>query len=540
MIKIKKMMKLIPVLMMGIMVLNSCEGELDNLGSQFVDGSEALEKVYALAAYNVNNHDVQNVVTSQYDSVRIGAFSEPVFGGQKVSYITQVRLNSYNPDFGTNPVVDSVVLTLKPRYETAADSTKTTTNEDYIYPDGNVAAKKVVNTYPVRKYGKYKIGKDTPPFTIRVHEVTDFLGGTSDSIKTNKPIAVASTDIGSKAFNGTVNSVVITKDSDASEILNRAASFRIPLKKEFFQDKIIAKQGNQVLKDAASFIRYFRGISISVDESDGYLFSMAPNDAAITIYYKNDVTPTGGGTAVRTAQETSLNLGASNVHLSSIAYQRGSTYTAETQKGVTVEQLKTKDLQINNPATKLYLQGMGGNSIGVRVPISTILQLRNQYKNDKIAIVSAKIRLYNDNTDWDNKYRKPSSLLVKERDTMSRFLPDMTLLSSAGYSLVRTANLSTKDAYYDVSITSTLKKIIEDESYYDINKYNGKDFIIDVGSYLVNSSTGALLGQTYNDRPYNPFRLLLVGSDINNIGNVISNDSKNVQLRLIFTQKQTN
>jgi hypothetical protein len=94
------MMKLIPVLLMGIVVMNSCESELDNLGSQLVNGSEAYEKVYGLAAYNVNNHDVQKVVTSQYDSVRIGAFSEPVFGGQKVSYITQVRLNSYNPDFG--------------------------------------------------------------------------------------------------------------------------------------------------------------------------------------------------------------------------------------------------------------------------------------------------------------------------------------------------------------------------------------------------------------------------------------------------------
>ncbi len=76
------------------------------------------------------------------DIIRIGAFSEPVFGGQKVSYFTQVRLSSYNPDFGKNPVVDSVVLTLKPLYETASDSLKTTTTEDYIYPDGNVAAKK--------------------------------------------------------------------------------------------------------------------------------------------------------------------------------------------------------------------------------------------------------------------------------------------------------------------------------------------------------------------------------------------------------------
>jgi hypothetical protein len=199
-----------------------------------------------------------------------------------------------------------------------------------------------------------------------------------------------------------------------------------------------------VLKDAASFIRYFRGLRISVDENDGYLFSMAPNDASITIYYKNDVTA-ADGTVTKTKQETSLSLGSSNVHLSNVAYSRSSSYISGTKDAIDAEQVKKNTgLPITNPSTKLYLQGMGGSSIGVRVP-RLITTLRNQYKNEKIAVVSAKIRLYNDSTDpeWDNKYRKPSSLLVKERDTMSRFLPDMTILS-AGYSLVRTNNLSTK------------------------------------------------------------------------------------------------
>jgi hypothetical protein len=90
----------------------------------------------------------------------------------------------------------------------------------------------------------------------------DFLGSPADSINTNKTFTLNTDKVLGLAFNGTVNSVVITKDSDASELLNRAVSFRMKLDNAFFQDKIIAKQGNQVLKDAASFIRYFRGISI--------------------------------------------------------------------------------------------------------------------------------------------------------------------------------------------------------------------------------------------------------------------------------------
>ncbi|RKE87605.1 DUF4270 domain-containing protein [Epilithonimonas arachidiradicis] len=524
-------MKLLPLLLMGIIVLNSCEGELDNLGSQLVEGADGFDKAYSLIAYNVNNEDVQKVVTSQYDSVRIGAFTEPVFGGQKVSYITQLRLNTYNPDFGKNPVIDSVVLTLKPRYETATDSIKTTTNEDYVYPDGQVAAKKVVTTYPVRKYGKYKIGNNVTPLTIKVHEVLDFLGSPSDSIDTNKTFTLNTEKVlGSKSFNGTVNSVVITKDSDASEILKRDVSFRMKLDSAFFQNKIIAKQGNQVLKDAASFIRYFRGLSISVEENDGYLFSMAPNDAGITIYYKNDVTATDG-TVTRTKQETALSLGSSNVHLSQVVYDRaGTNYFNAVNPAVKYSELKKNPGMNVNPAEKIYMQGMGGSSIGIRIPQGTIDLLKQKFQNEKVAIVSAKIRLYNDIESWDNKYKKPSNLLVQEmiKDTV-RFLPDMTALSSAGYSLVRTANLSTKNAYYDIGVTATLKDIVEK------NK-NAHDLVINVGSYLSDASTGTLLGQDYNDRPYNPFRIVLKGTDINKIGQEITN-SEFVQLRILYTKK---
>ena len=41
----------------------------------------------------------------------------------------------------TNAVVDSVVLQMKPLYQTATDSVVTKTYEDYIHPD-NIAAKK--------------------------------------------------------------------------------------------------------------------------------------------------------------------------------------------------------------------------------------------------------------------------------------------------------------------------------------------------------------------------------------------------------------
>lgn len=529
-------MKLLPFLLMGVIVLNSCEGELDDLGSQLVDGADGADQAYSIIAYNINNNDVIQSDASKLDSVRIGNFQEDVFGSQKVSYLTQLRLDTYSPDFGKNPVIDSVVLTLKPRYATATDSIKTTTNEDYVYPDGSVAAKKVVTTYPISKYGRTKSGKDKLVVKVKVNEVTDFMGGASDSLSSNKAFAIGS-EIGSKSFDGTVNSVVITKDSDGSELLNRTVSMRMKLDSAFFQNKIIAKQGNQVLKDAASFIRYFKGISISVDEPNAYLFSMAPNDAGIVIYYKNDVTATDG-TVTRTKAETTLNLGSGNTHFSSIVFNRPIDYTTAMGLATNVKDLdKTAMPQFPvNAASTLYMQGMGGSSIGLRIPATTIEKLKKLYKENKVGIVSAKLRLYNDDVAWKNSYRKPSSLIVRQNNEKG-FLPDMTELASAGYSLIKTANLSTENASYDIGITASLKKIIEDETY-DATK--GKDFIVNIGSYLVDSSTGLLLGQNYNDRAYNPYRLVLKGTDVNNlsnVGNEILNTSKAAQLRIIYTKK---
>ena len=531
MTKLKKMLKFFPLFVMGIIMLSSCEGKLDDLGSQFVEANQAdaYDKAYALFAYNINNNDTIQADASKLDTVRLGAFKEAVFGMQKTAYITQARLSSYSPDFGKNPVVDSVVLSIKPDYYSVSDSTATVTDENYIYPVDSVAAKKVVNTYPVKKYGNAVVNGNKASFMIRVNEVTDFLGGTTEKIYSDKTVT-SGEELGSKVFDGKVSSVVITKDSDASEIVNLPVALRINLNKDFFQTKILDKQGTSVLKDAATFIRYFRGLKISVDEEDGYLFAFAPNDTTLTIYYKyEDATDA----TVKTNATFDLNLGSGNVHLSQITYNRaGTTYENAMTTAVKIENLNDENQSIT-PATKIYAQGMGGSSFGIRVPVSTLSQLRDMYKTQKVGIMSAKIRLYNDADSWDNSYQKPYYYLVKEKPKDStRFLPEMALTSLTGVSFIGTKNLTTKNAYYDISITQTLKAIVESDL--DINKF--ADYFIQVGTYNTNPSTGAFIGQSYNSRAYQPYRIVMKGTDVDNVGNEISN-SQAAQLRIIYTKK---
>ncbi|MBU8882904.1 DUF4270 domain-containing protein [Kaistella sp. DKR-2] len=513
---IKKLFNITATLVIGSLILWNCEPDADQLGSQFFqDGAKGTDTAYTVIAYNVNNGEAVRSDAARLQSATLGAFNEPQFGLQKSAYVSQVRLSSYSPDFGTNPVLDSAVLVIKPIYPT--DSATTTTVEDYIYPVGAVAAKKVVTNYPVSKYGRTKINGKTI-FNIKVHEVNEFLGSAADSIMSDRNVAVGNV-IGSKVFDGTINSIKITKDSDNSELFVRDVSLRIPMDSTFMQNKIIKKGSSPELSDAASFIRYFKGLQISVLENDGYIFSFDPNTVTVNLYYKKDKVE--NGTTTREPAVYSLDMGSSNAHFSQITNNRAGTPSAIA--------LTPQGQDAVTGVPKIYAQGMGGPGIGLKIPEATIATIKNMFQTKKIGIISAKLRLYTDQSTWDNKYQKPSYFVVKQKD-LNTYLEDMSTLANTGvYSLVKAYDLDKSEAHYDIGITQTFKNIIEKEAI-------AKDFILNVGSYTTDAA-GNLLGalniknsQDYNTRAYTPNRAVFVGTDPNNI-------SKSAKLILTYGKK---
>lgn len=493
---IKKLLNLAATVVFGSLILWNCEPDADQLGSQFFqEGAEGTQTPYDLIAYNVFNGDSIRSDAARLQSATLGAFREPQFGLQKSGYVSQVRLATYSPDFGTNAVIDSAVMVIKPVY--ATDSVTTTTLEDYVFPDGNVAAKKVVTTYPVIKYGKAKIGGKTT-LNIKVREVTEFLYGNNVHIFSNKNVSTGSL-IGSKEFKGDVSAIKVTKDSDNSELFIRDAAIRIPMDSEFFQNKIIAKSGAPELADAASFIRYFQGVQVTVDENDGYIFNFDPNSVVINLYYKKDKVANGA-----TTRETAvfpLDLGAANTHFNQISIDRANTPSAS----VMLPQ------DTINGEQRLYAQGMGGPGFGLKIPESTIATIRDMYNTQKIGIISAKLRIYNDKEVWSNNYKKPSYFVVQQKD-VNTYLEDMSALAyTPAYSLVKGFNLDKDNAYYEIGVTQSVKNIIEKQA-------PAKHFILNVGNYTTDAS-GALLGltnsavaQNYNSRSYTPHRIVLVGT----------------------------
>jgi len=515
----KKAFTILSMVIFGGMLVYNCEPDPDSLGEQLFldDAAEGNEVPYDVIAYNIDNNDSIRSDAAKLGLATLGAFNEKQFGMQKASYYTQLRLAAYDPDFGTNAVVDSVVLVIKPTY--ASDSLTTTTDESYVYPDGAVAAKKVVNTYPAVKYGKAK--ENGGKLTIKVHEVTEFLNGYSDIAYSNKNFTVNDNEeLGSKEFNGNVNAIAITKDSDGASLFTSEAGFRMKLKESFFQTKIIAKKGQPELKDVANFIRYFRGLKISVFEDDGYLMQFSPSGVELIMYYKSDKVE--NGTTTRPQTKYAFSIGNGNAHIGNYAYNR---IDSEVEK--VVPNITTGD-------AKLFAQGMGGNSIGIKFSPTEIDKLRKLYNEKKAGIISAKIRMYTDDIAWNNKYKKPTLLTIIQRDKDVKdtkgdeknvFTQDLLLLSATpNFAYLKAYDLDKNQAYYDFTVTQSLKEIVEKGLPFE-NKY----FKVDMGNFLQSSTGTTLAGPQFTSRPFSTDRAVFIGSDPSN--------TKKIQLRVTYGTK---
>jgi hypothetical protein len=519
---IKKAVTIFSLVIFGSALLYNCEPDADTLGEQlFLDGAaQGKEESFNLTAFNIDNHDSIRSDASKLTYGVLGAFDEGQFGMQKASYLTQLRLSTYDPDFGTNAQVDSVVLVIKPRY--ATDSVTTNTVDDnftYITDaDGSVNAKKVVNTYPVLKFGKAK-----RTFNIRVNEVDEFLKGASDSAKSNYTYP-ATTLLGSKEFKGNVSSVAITKDDGGAALFTAATpGIRIPLDKTFFQNKIIAKKDQPELQDASNFIRYFKGLKISVDESDGYLFQFSPNDMELIMYYKYD--KTDNGTTTRPQTTYTFALGSANTHIGEYKYNRTNSAWSTAVIG-----------DQSNGAPKLFAQGMGGPSIGIKIPQPTIDDLKKRYVDNKAAIISAKVRLYIDKSSWDNIYTKPTAFTLLQKSIKVNpqpnhmislaFTKDLsTFANLAGFRFYN-YNLTNDPPYYDFVVTQSLKDLVEAGAN-DSDKY----LKIDMGAFL-SDQNNTLLGPSSTSRAYETQRAVFVGSNTTD-----PKDKTRAQLLVIYGTK---
>ena len=530
----------------GSTFLYNCEPDPDSLGEQLFNGDavQGNEVSYPVIAYNYDNKDsiksdASRLISGLNESGAatyvgvLGAFTENQFGMQRASYVTQLRMPVDNYDFnGANPKVDSVVLVVRPPANTTAntyffesDSLKTNTFDKSDFPVDGVATAVSIEkkTYPVRKYGKVA----SKTMKINVHEVTTFLDANNDALKRSNASISTGELLGSGVFDGKISSVSITKKSDNSVVFTGNLGFRMKLSNtDFFQTHILDKKGKPELQDAANFIRYFKGIKISVDETDKYLYQFSPNDLQLIMYYKYD--KTDNGTTTRPQTTLNFNLGSANAHLGLYEYSRSGSPVASA-------------LAASNPNdgdARLFVQGMGGPSVIVKIKDETIAQLKDVYNKDKAGIVSAKIRVYLDPDTWKNTGSTEDRRFTLLTNTLNNGAIDYST-SALKFTSDLTNGLGLyyykeNPGYYDFVVTKTIKDLVEGKTETvgnDTKPIVNKPLVITAGSFAANA-TGTLLGVRNTTRAFDMNRIILTGVDKTNT------NPKRIQLLVTYGTKK--
>ena len=167
----------------------------------------------------------------------LGEIDDDAFEGEnRGSFYTQILLTENNIDLGTNPLVDSVILS-------------------YTYS------------------GHYGLNEETPEeFTnLEVNQIFENLH--EDSVYYSNSF---------KIIPGNIDNV---EDFNLSDNLENPF-LRVRLKNEFGQQ--ILNLGNETLKDNETFLQEFNGISVLADGSSMLYLNPNGSNTYLKIYYSND------------------------------------------------------------------------------------------------------------------------------------------------------------------------------------------------------------------------------------------------------------
>ncbi|ALJ05813.1 hypothetical protein APS56_12045 [Pseudalgibacter alginicilyticus] len=266
---------------------------------------ETPDLIIPVKAYNKKLDSVQ---TSNLTSTLLGVYNDPLYGQTKASFVTQLTQAVSNPDFGINPVIDSVVLTI-PYYSTLIETqintdgtTKNIYKLDSLYGNTESPIKLSIyqNNYFLRSFNPNTSFDESQRYYSNANNADKTINSAiTENVTIDFDTHKGSLIYENSAFIPSNEEIVLTTTNDddeveTSEIL--APSYRIHLDNSFWKTTILDKEGTSVLSNDSNFKDYFRGLYFKVEpiSENGNLISLdlANSGATIVIYYSEDLSET--------------------------------------------------------------------------------------------------------------------------------------------------------------------------------------------------------------------------------------------------------
>jgi len=343
--KIKNTLPTLMAIIFIIVSLVACQEDFSTLGSDTIGGQDITTMVNSSSTVVSYSKKVGPVQADQLPTYQLGTYNDPVYGRSKFELVSQLNLRTPDPDFGFEPVLDSVILYI-PYFAEGTELDGVITYEiDSVYGSDPINIKVYESNYYLRDYDpntglqerqKYYSSLsnvfDTPSnLGPLIYEITDFIPN-SESYMIQSPDGD-------------------DEDTEPDQIIE-PPGLRVRLPVEFFEEKIINQAGTTELMNNNNFKEYFRGLYLKVDDlgTNGNLFLFDLNDAIIFMKYTYQETePVVGVDAVRLSGVFALNFVDSNINVNMIDNELTPSIDAELD-----------DVDMVNGEPTLYVRGGEG------------------------------------------------------------------------------------------------------------------------------------------------------------------------------------
>lgn len=354
-----------------ILTLGACKKEQEEIGLE-LQGENLLGNNFmdtlSIDAYSLRQDSIN---TTKLANNVVGYVTDPVFGKTQAGFYTQFDLSGSNINFGTSPVLDSVVLTLQ--------------------------------------YGGY-FGDTTSALTLRVYELSEALSS-SEAYYSYSTTAHQSENLTYASDFAVTPRPTTPVQLDS---VKEPAHLRIRLKNSFGINRLL---NNSALTDNTAFQNDFKGLYVVAESASGtgnlFYTNLLSSLSGLTVYYHTDNGVQKYTFSISSSKCTYYN------HFQHFDYAGSET------------DFRNQVLNGNHALgqKKLYLQGTGG--VMTRISFPT---LKKVFADKKVVINKAELIITNISED-NAYYFIPAELGLQavKKDGSVGYLPDDEIYTSSSY-----------------------------------------------------------------------------------------------------------
>lgn len=260
----------------------ACEDDFATVGSSVIGEPGFNASLYDDAMISAHSYDLPAVQTNNLPLNLLGVYRDEVFGTQEASVLSNLLLTSENPSFGTEPVVDSVVLAIPYFSHEVLEDDEVVYALDSIYGSSPFKLTVYESNYFLNTFDPESNFEQAQRYYSNL-EPQIMSNINSDVLYENESFEPSAEE----------RTEYIVDGSGVTDTVTKAPALRLTLDKNFFQNKILDKAGTASLLNQSNFKNYFRGLYLKADQVNSggtmMLLNLLHSDAGITIYYKTRV-----------------------------------------------------------------------------------------------------------------------------------------------------------------------------------------------------------------------------------------------------------